>query len=254
MIALMQRTVKKKHILLNKVNEFGNIFQKHEKFSIWDPKATLSAITGFISKLLVIPTLMDIWEVQPIVKILYRLANTTPERFTAHWDYQSANLIKSPATRVWLATNNALCSNWSILDQRKLEPKPKVVLKTADKAGVKKGSVNIKSQSTPVRRAILHPVVSTRQQTPLGNFRFLQNVTMKDTYTPMEEITSKAPRLHHSSITVKMPALEKEGNIGEKIILEHIHTVFKYLLEIDPNMAIYKYPGKIQHSAYVSPH
>ena len=69
-------------------------------FPIWDPKATLPAITAFISKLLVIPSVMDIWDVQPIVKVLYRFANTTPERFTAHWNYQSATIVLCPATRV----------------------------------------------------------------------------------------------------------------------------------------------------------
>ena len=93
------------------MNEFDKIFQKYETFPIRDQKATLPAITALISKLLVSPTSLDILEVQPIVKVLYQLANTSPEIFTSHWSYQSANLIQSPATRVWLATNNALGSN-----------------------------------------------------------------------------------------------------------------------------------------------
>ena len=140
---------------------------------------------------------MDIWDVQPIVKVLYRLPNTTPERFMAHWNYQSANLIKCPATRVWLAANNALGSNWLILDQQKLGPKPKVVLKTAANAGVKTGSVNTKNQSTPVLKGILRPASSTRRKTLLGNFRFLQDVTVKDTLTPTEESHQK-----HLALTI----------------------------------------------------
>ena len=70
--------------MLEGVDEFGKIFQKYETFLIRDPKATLPVITAFITKLLVSPTSLDILEVQPIVKVLYRLANTTPEIFTAH--------------------------------------------------------------------------------------------------------------------------------------------------------------------------
>ena len=62
---------KKKAIMLDRVNEFGTIFQKYEKISIRHPKATLSAIAAFIFKLLVIPSTMDIWDVQLIVKLLY---------------------------------------------------------------------------------------------------------------------------------------------------------------------------------------
>ena len=246
--------------MLDGVDEFGKIFQKYETFPIRDPKATLPLITAFITKLLVSPTLLDIMEVQPINRVLYRLANTTSEIFTAHWSYQSANLIHSPATRVWLAANNALDSNWSILDQQKLWPKPTVVLIPAAKAAVKTGIVNTKNQSapgrsgTPVPKGILRPASSTRCKTPLGNFRFLQDVTMKNIHTPTEEITSKAPRPYQTFIAIKTPALEEGGNIGEKFILEYIHTAFKYLWEVDPTMVIYTYPGKIKHSAHVLPY
>ena len=95
------------------------MFQKHEPFSIQDIKATSTVITAFITKLLANPTSWDMLEVQSTVKVLYQLANTSPEIFPANWTYQSANLIQSPATRVWLAANNALGSNWLILDQKK---------------------------------------------------------------------------------------------------------------------------------------
>ena len=107
-----------KAIILEGVNAFDAIFQKYEKISIRNPKATLSAITAFISKLLGIPSAMDIWDVQLTVKVLYQFVNTTPESFTAHWNYQSATIIVCPVTRVWLAANNVLGSKWSILDFR----------------------------------------------------------------------------------------------------------------------------------------
>ena len=136
-------------------------------------------------------------------------------------------------------------------EHQKVGPKPKVVLKTVFKEGLKTGSVNTKNQSTPVHRGILRPAASTRRKTPLGNFRFWPDVTVKDTLTLTEEITSKVPCPHHSFITVKMPSLEEGGNIVEKFILEHIHMAFEYLWEVDPSMVVYKYPGKIQHSVYV---
>ena len=105
-------------------------------------------ITAFITKLLVSPTSLNILEVQPIVQVLYRLANTSLKIFTSHWSYQSANLIQSPATRVWLAANKALGSNWSILDQENLGPKP-VVVPPAAKVTVKTGIVNTKNQNSP---------------------------------------------------------------------------------------------------------
>ena len=99
---------KRKAIMLHGVNEFSTIFEKYEGISIRHSKATLSAITTCISKLLVVPSAMNIRDVQPIVKLLYRFANTTPERYTAHWSYQSATLIVRSATRLWLAVDNAL--------------------------------------------------------------------------------------------------------------------------------------------------
>ena len=63
--------LKMKAIMLEGVNAFDAIFQKHEKISIQNPKATLSAITAFISKLLVIPLAMDIRDVQLKVEVLY---------------------------------------------------------------------------------------------------------------------------------------------------------------------------------------
>ena len=128
--------------------------------------------------------------------------NTSSKVFTAHWTYQSANLIQSPATRVWLAANKALGSNWSILDQEKLGPKPVVVppaAKVTMKTGIVNtknrnsqgcgGTVNTKNQSTPLPKGILRPASSTRGKTPLGNFRFLQDVTVEDTHTLREKIT-----------------------------------------------------------------
>ena len=224
-------------------------------------------ITTFITKLLVSPTSWDMLEVQSIVKVLYRLANTSPEICMSHWTYQSANLIQSPATRVWLAANKALGSNWLILDQEKLGPKPAVVLPAA-KAKVKTGIVNTKNrnspgcggnvnttnQSTPKPMGILRPASSTRRKTALGNFRFSKEVTVENIFTPMEELTSKAPRLYKTFITIRTPALEEGGNISEKFILDNIHAACEYLWEVDPTMVLYSYPGKIQHSAHVLPY
>ena len=139
---------KRKNILLDGVEEFTKIFQKHEQLSIQDTKATSTVISAFITKLLANPMSWDMLEVQSTVKVLYRLANTSPEIFTAHWTYQSANLIQSPVTRVWLAANKALGSNWSILDQEKLGPKP-VVVPPAAKVTMKTGIVNTKNRNSP---------------------------------------------------------------------------------------------------------
>ena len=136
--------------MLEGVNEFDAVFQKCEKISIRNPKATLLAITAFISKLLVIPSEMDIRDVQLTVKVLYRFANTTPERFTAHWNYQNATLIACPTIRMWLAANNVVGSKWSILDKQKLGPKPKEVPKTAAKVDLKTGILNIKNRGTQI--------------------------------------------------------------------------------------------------------
>ena len=89
-----------KAIMLNWVNEFSTILEKLEGFSIRHSKATLSAITAFSSKLLVVPSVMNIRDVQPTansqVVILiceYHLGKT-------HLDYQSATLIVCPVTRL----------------------------------------------------------------------------------------------------------------------------------------------------------
>ena len=92
------------------------------------------------------------------------------------------------------------------------------------------------------------------RKTPLGNFRFSQDVTVKNIHTPTEEITSKAPRSYQAFITIKTPALEEGGNISEMFILDNIHVACKYMWEVDPTMVIYTYPGKIQHSAHVLPY
>ena len=88
---------KKNAIMLDGMNEFDTLFGKYEKVSIWHPKATLLAITAFISKLLVIPTTIDIWDIQLTVKVLYQFANTTRERFTTHWNYQKCYLNYMPS-------------------------------------------------------------------------------------------------------------------------------------------------------------
>ena len=54
---------KMKAIMLQGMNEFSTKFKKYEGFSIRQPESTLLAITAFISKLLVLPMLMDIWDV-----------------------------------------------------------------------------------------------------------------------------------------------------------------------------------------------
>ena len=57
--------------MLNRMNKFSTIFKEYEGFSIRQPKSTLSAITAFISKLLVLPLSMDIRDVQKTVKLLF---------------------------------------------------------------------------------------------------------------------------------------------------------------------------------------
>ena len=246
------------------MEEFGKIFRKYETFSIQNLKPTLTVITAFITKLLVSPTSWDMLEAQSIVKVLYRLADTSKEIFTSHWTYQSANLIQSQATRVWLAANKALGYNWLILDQEKLGPKPAVVSPPA-KAKVKTGSLNTKNrnspgrednvnttnQSTPKPMGILRPASPTRRKTALGNFRFSKEVTVQYIFTPTEELASKPPCLYETFVTIRTPVLEEGGNIGEKFILDNIHSFCEYLWEVDPTMVLYPYLDKIKHSAHV---
>ena len=62
---------KLKHIIMDGLNTFNAIFEKYEGFSIRQPKATFLAITTFISKLLVLPSSMDILDLQKTVKLLF---------------------------------------------------------------------------------------------------------------------------------------------------------------------------------------
>ena len=78
---------KRKNVLIDGMKEFDKTFRKYESFSIQDIKATLTVITDFIIQLLTNPKSWDILEVQSTVKILYRLANTSPEVFTTYWTY-----------------------------------------------------------------------------------------------------------------------------------------------------------------------
>ena len=112
--------------------------------------------------------------------------------------------------------------------------------------------MNLKNrkENTPLRRGILH---TTRRTTPLGNFRFLPEVTVQNILSPIEEITSKAPRAYNTFITIKTASLDEGGIIGEKFILEQVYTIFDNLWAADSTMVIYTYPGKIQHSSYVIP-
>ena len=128
---------------------------------------------------------MDILDVQKTVKLVYRFANTSPERFTAHWDYQSATLIVSPGTKVWLAANNVLSSRWTILAKTKLGPKPKETPVKAAKEGMKPGILNTKNRKEHAPVGILNrtkmgtPIaVSNRGTTALVNFRFSPEVTV----------------------------------------------------------------------------
>ena len=243
--------------MIDGVKEFDKTFQKYKLFSIQDIKVTSTVITNFIIKLIKNPKLWDILEVQSKVKVLYRLANTSLEVFTAHWTYQSANLIQSPATRVWLAANTALGSNWSILDQEKLGPKPIVAPPTAKVR--KTGIMNIKNQnspgyggtghtmnqSTPKPTGMLRPASTTRRKTAMGNFRFSTEVTVENNFTSTEYLTVKAPRPHETFITMRTPLLEEGGNIGKKFVMETFNTACEYLWEVDPTMVLYPYLGKI---------
>ena len=97
-----------------------------------------------------------------------------------------------------------------------------------------------------------HSIYETKNT--VGKFQIFARRNSKNIHTPTEKITSKAPRLYQAFITIKTPALEEGGNIGEKFILKYIHAAYEYMWEVDPTMVIYTYPGKIQHSAYVLPY
>ena len=70
---------KMNHIIIDGMNDFDTIFEKYEGFSIWQSKSHFSAITTFMSKLLVVPSSMDILDVQKTVKLSFQSANTSPE-------------------------------------------------------------------------------------------------------------------------------------------------------------------------------
>ena len=82
----------------------------------------------------------------------------------------------------------------------------------------------------------------------------MPEVTVQNTLSPIEKITSKAPRDYYTFITIKTAPLDKGGVIGENSILQQFHTIYDNLLAANPTMVIYTYPGKIQHSSYVIPY
>ena len=116
--------------------------------------------------------------------------------------------------------------------------------------------MNTKNQkeNTPGRRRILHTAASTRRSTPLGNFRFSPEVTVQNNISPIEEITSKAPRDCDTFITIKTTPLDEGGIIGKKFVLDQFHTIYDNMWAANPTMIIYTYPGKMQHSSYVIPY
>ena len=155
-----------------------------------------------------------------MVKLVYWFANTTPERFTAHWDYQSATLLVCPGTKLWLTANNVVGARWTIVLQSKLGPKPSVTPVTAPKEGMKSGIQNIKNRTAGI---LNQPRVGTpafnRRTTASGNFRFLPEITAQHTLSPAEEITSKAPQDYNTFVTIKTAPLDEGGAIGEKFVL-----------------------------------
>ena len=97
----------------------------------------------------------------------------------------------------------------------------------------------------------MRPTASMRYKTLLGNFRFLPEVTVKNTLTTTEKITSKAPRPYNTFVTVKTAPLDEGEIIGDRFILEQVHMILNYLWAVDLSMVVYTYPGKIQHSSYI---
>ena len=82
----------------------------------------------------------------------------------------------------------------------------------------------------------------------------MPEVTVQNTLSPIEKITSKAPRDYYTFITIKTAPLDEGEIIGEKFVLEQFHTICDNLWAADSKMVIYAYPGKIQHSSYVIPY
>ena len=189
-----------------------------------------------------------------MVKLVYRFANTTPERFTSHWIYQSATLILTPGTKVWLAANNVVGARWRIVLPSKLGPKPNATPVTTPKEGKKSGIQNTKNRSAGI---LNRPRVGTpafnRHTTASGNFRFLPEITAQHTLLPTEKITSKAPRDYNTFVTIKTAPLDEGGVIGEKFVLDQVHGILENLWTVDPTLVLYPFPGKIQHSKYVMP-
>ena len=250
-----------KHLLLTGLNKFNIIFEKSEGFSIWQPKATLSVITTFSYKLLDAPASLSISGVQKTVKLLFRFGNTSPERFTAHWDYQSVALIKCPATKLLFATNNTLRVRWTILCRDKLGPRPTKLPAKSAKEGSTSGIVNTKNQKAATQMGISNRMkVGTPtsaldlRTTALGNFQFSPDVTIKNPLSSIDVITSKAPRDFNTFITVKHATLDEGGDTDEKFVTKQFHGICENLWTADPTMVLYSYPGKLQHSSHIMPY
>ena len=138
----------------------------------------------------------------------------------------------------------------------KLGPKPKETPVKAAKEGMKSsifdtknwavGILNQTKMDTPI-------AASNRRTTTLGNFRFSPEVTIQNSLSPTEEITSKAPREFDTFVTIKTAPLDEGETIGEKFVLEQFRVVCENLWAADPNMVIYPFPGKIQHSSRREP-
>ena len=120
---------------------------------------------------------------------------------------------------MWLATNNVVGARWTIVLQTKLGPKPRVTPVTAPKEGIKSGIQNTKNRTAGIlNRTRVGTPASNRRTTASRNFRFSPEVTAQNILSPMEEITSKAPRDFNTFITIKTAPLDEGGVIGEKFV------------------------------------
>ena len=246
---------KGKKKMLDGMNAFDTGFEKSVGFFTRDKRATVPVITAFISKLLASTSSLGIMEEQNMMKLVYRFANTSPERFTSHWNYQSATLCVCPGTRLWLVANLVVGARWAIVLPSKLGPEPRVKPATTPKVGMKSGILNLKNRTTGIlNRARAGTPASNRRTTTSGNFRFSPEVNAKYILSPTEEITSKAPRPHNTFVTIKTAPLDEGGAAGEKFVLKQMHEILENFWSVDPTLVLYPFPGKVQHSRHVLPY
>ena len=116
-------------------------------------------------------------DVQKTVRLLFPFANTSLEKFTSHWNYQSAILLDYPATKLWLAAYNTLKANLTIVRRTNLGPRLNVTSPKSGKEAFPSGILNTQIRKLTTTTGILNKrkpgtpnSASNQRTTALGNF------------------------------------------------------------------------------------